>query len=374
MKSIVSIISIIYVILMASVCQSAETVKIAAIGAKTGDAATSYASLFPAIRLAAEELNKQGGLLGKQIEVLELDNKSTSLGSKIAAQKAVEAGVAAVIGAYWSSHSLAMAPVLQAAQIPMISPLSTNPKVTLVGDYIFRVCFIDPFQGAVLANFALQDLNAKTAVVLTQAGNAYSMGLAQNFKKGFQKSEGKILWEESYSKGATNFKQIVEKTGSLNPDVVFLPGYPRESGFIIKQARKSGVSAIFLGGDGWGLPMYEYGGEAIHRNYYCVHWHEDSPSEKNQKLIQAYKIRYGEDTIVTVGVPLSYDAMLVFADAVRRADSLVPAQIRDALSATTNFQGVTGHISFDQNGDPVKSAVILKFDKETLTYVKTIEP
>ena len=200
------------------------------------------------------------------------------------------------------------------------------------------------------------------------------MGLAQNFIKDFQKSKGEILWEESYAKGAINFKRIVEKAGSLNPDVVFLPGYPRESGYIIRQARKLGVSAIFLGGDGWGLPMYEYGSDSIHGNYYSVHWHEDSPSEKNRRLIQQYTTRYGENTVVTVGVPLSYDAMLLLADAVRRANSLVPAQIRDSLAATKGFLGVTGSISFDQHGDPVKPVVILQFDNETLIYVKTIEP
>ncbi len=214
---------------------------VAAIYSKTGNAAYGSEFALTSIRLAVRGLNQDGGLLGRKIELIEMDNASTPLGSKKAAEKAVEMGVVAVIGPSRSSHSLGAAPVLQKAGIPMIASDSTNPDVTKVGNYIFRACFIDPFQGKVMATFAVRDLNAKTAVVLTNAGQKYSRGLAEFFIRSFRELGGNVLWEGKYLKETANFAPLIAKVKELAPDVVFVPGYAKDSGFIIREAVKAGV-------------------------------------------------------------------------------------------------------------------------------------
>ncbi len=372
MKAIISVIAIFCFILTAALCtEAAETLKIAAIFAKTGKASKSGSDFFQAVRFTVEGINQQGGLLGKQMELIEFDNKTTAIDSKLAAQNAVKAGVVAVIGTSWSSHSLAMASVLQAAKIPMISPFSTNPEVTLVGDHIFRVCFIDSFQGAVMANFAIHDLGAKTAVVLTNTNSSYSVELAKVFIQHFRSHGGKFFWEGDYLDEETNFSFLLEKIENLQPDVCFVPGYQRDSAFIIRQARKMGLSSTFLGGDGWDIDMYNYAGEELDGSYSTEHWHRQIPDKTSQDFAKTYEKKYGK---VNPRHASSYDVVSLLADAIGRANSSDPGRIRDAIAATKNFQGVTGNITMDQNGDPVKSAVILKFDKGTAVYVKTVEP
>jgi len=358
-------------VLVTSFCQAADTIKIATVLPETGKGGKEGTDYVEAARFTVREINQQGGLLGRQVELIEFDNKSMPLGSKLAAKKAVKAGVAGVIGAIWSSNSLAMAPVLQAAEIPMISPVSTNPDVTLVGDYIFRACFIDPFQGAVMAKFAIHDIGAKTAVVFVNANSKYSTGLAKVFVHWFRDLGGKILWEGDYLDEETDFSPLLKKVEMLKPDVIFVPGRLADSGLIISQARKTGLSATFLGGDGWGEKMYEYAKERLHGNYYSSHWHPEVHSQKSRDFVGKYQKKHGS---VFVRHALSYDTVHLLADAIRRANSPAPNRIRDALAATKDFQGVTGKITLNQNGDPVKSAVVLKFDKGTIVYVKTVDP
>jgi len=351
--------------------EAAETVKVAAIFAKTGKAALDNANALNGIRFAVEELNQQGGVLGKQVELIELDNKSTAIGSKLAAQKAVKDDVVTVFGANWSSHSLAMAPVLQASETPMISPCSTNPQVTLVGDYIFRICYTDPFQGRVMAGFAFDNLKARTAGVLINANSKFSEGLAQFFVQNYKKKGGKILFEENYLEQTADFSFLVNKIKLLRPEVIFLPGHVKDSGFIIKQVRDSGIATTFIGGDGWNDTMYKIVGNAIEGNFYSDHWHQDASNKKSLQFVEKQRNRHGKFGIANA---LSYDCVFLFADAVHRSGSLNPVEIRKAIAATEDFQGVTGIISFDDNGDPIKSAVILKFDKGASVYVKTVKP
>lgn len=353
---------------------SAEPIKIAAIFARSGDASTTDVYCYRGINLAVKEINEKGGILGRQVEVIEMDNSSKALQSKVAALQAVKLDVTAVIGASWSSHSLAMAPVLQEAGIPMISPISTNPKVTLEGEYIFRGCFTDPFQGKVMAQFAYRDLKARTAIILTNINSDYSIGLSQFFKEAFLKSGGELLWKEKYLEQTIDFTDILKTVQSLQPDVIFIPGYPRDSGFLLKQAKNMGIQSVFLGGDGWNATMYDFAGEAAEENYFSNHWHAEVPFPISQKLLTHYRQIYGEGPVIAK-VPLAYDAMLLLADAIQRAQSLDRAKIRDALAATNNFQGATGTISFDEHGDPInKDAVILKFKQGTVIFVKSIKP
>ncbi len=372
MKKIIYIMFIITLSISHRSAGASETVKIGAIFGMTGNASVQILEYLKSVRFAVEELNKQGGLLGKRIILVEIDNRSTPLGSRLAAKKAIDEGVIAVIGAAWSSNSLAAAGLLQKAKIPMISNISTNPDVTLVGDYIFRVCFIDSFQGRVMASFASNDLGAKTAVILTNTGNKYCIELAKFFSNNFKKRGGKILWEGDYDKDAADFSSLIEKAKKFNPDVVFIPGYVRDAALIIKQARKKGMDATFLGGDGWSILMYGYAGSELHGNYYSSHWHMNFPAKKSRRFVKEFKKRYGE--IKTFGIPLAYDAVMVLADAVRRAGSFDTTLIRDSIAKTKNFEGVTGKISFDQNGDPAKEAVILQFKNGGVVYVKSIRP
>lgn len=355
--------------------QAAETFKIAAIFSKTTElsATQTIETGFLATRLAVEELNRQGGILGKRIELLEYDNKGTALGSKIAAQQAVKDGVVAVIGATWSSHSLAMAPVLQAAKIPMITPYSTIPDVTLVGDYIFRSCFIDPFQGTVMAAFARGDLKARTAVILINTGERFCIDIAKIFAQDFPKRGGRILWEGPYLGESTDFTPLLDKAKKLKPDVIFNPGTIRDSGFLIKQARQMGIATTFLGADAWDEQMYEYGGKAIDGSYHSDHWNMLAGGVRSQQFVKAYQKRFGGT--INSKIPMGYDAVMLLADAIKRAGSFAPAKIRDALAKTRGYQGVTGEITFDANRNPInKTAVILKFEKGASVFVKEIKP
>lgn len=370
---VLSIISImVFLIVSPASAHAGETIRIASIFGATGPSASGNKATIEGIRFAVQEVNQSGGLLGKQIELLEFDNRSSVLYSKLTAQKAIKSGVIAVFGANWSSNSLAMAPVFQAAGIPMISPFSTNPDVTLVGDYIFRVCFIDSFQGPVMAKFAFQDLKAGTAAILTNADSRYSEGLALFFKRAFEQLGGKILFNASYLQDGADFSSYLNKIKRVHPDIVFVPGQNTDSGRIIKQARETGLTLPFLGGDGWSDLMYDIAGSAIQGSFYSGHWHKDNKNTKSRQFVEKYMKKYKK--MENIGPAMANDVVFLFSDAVRRAGSLEPSKIRDALAATKNFKGVTGDITFNENGDPIKSAIILKFDKGTSVYVKTIAP
>jgi branched-chain amino acid transport system substrate-binding protein len=360
--------------LLSSSIHASETIKVAAIFAKTGEAATPNLMYFYSARFAVEEINKKGGLLGKPIALIEIDNQSTALGSKTAAEQAVKDGVTAVIGGSRSSHALAMAPVLQAAKTPMISPSATILELTRVGDYIFRACFVDEFQGAVMATFAIRDLKAKTAVVLTNTGNKYSMDLAKVFAQQFKKTGGKILLEGEYLEDVTDFRALVEQVSQLKPKVVFIPGYSKDTGYIMKTAAEMGIKLHYLGGDGWSEEMiYQYAGDAVNGNYCCSNWNKDNPDKLSLRFVEVFEKSYGR--IVAVSPALTYDAFMLLADAIRRANSLDQAKIRKALASTRGFRGVTGEITYDTHRNPVnKPAVILKYEKGATVYVKTIKP
>jgi branched-chain amino acid transport system substrate-binding protein len=350
-----------------------EPVKIGTIFAKTGIAAVQNASYIEMVELAVEELNSQGGVLGRPVELIVLDNKSTPIGSTLAAKEAVKLQVTAVIGSGLSSHSLAVAPVLQQEGIPMITPVSTNPKVTHVGDCIFRVCFIDSFQGAAMAKFAYADLGARTAVILRNIDEAYSTTLAEYFINAFKRIGGKVILDEGYRGKAVDFSDLLKKTATLEPNVVYVPGYTRDSGLIIKQAASMGVNATFLGGDAW-TEIYKYGGKAADGNYHSAAWHPDVQFEKSTHLQNLYKQKHKKE-IANTSAPLSYDAVMILADAIRRADSFDRVKIRHALAQTKDFPGATGNLTFDDYGDPRdKEVIILKLENGRQIYYKAIKP
>ena len=353
--------------------EATEPIKIAAIFAKTGIAAVQNASYIQMVELAVEELNSQGGVLGVPVELIVLDNKSTPIGSTLAAKEAVRLQVTAVVGSGLSSHSLAVAPVLQQEGIPMITPVSTNPKVTHIGDYIFRVCFIDSFQGAAMAKFAYDNLGARSAVILRNIDETYCTTLAEYFSDAFKNIGGKVLIDGNYRGKAVDFSDLLKETLRVNPDIVYVPGYTRDSGLIMKQAATLGVKATFLGGDAW-AEIYKYGGKAADGNYHSAAWHPDVQFEKSIHLKNLYEQKY-KKKIRNTSAPLSYDAVIILADAIRRAGSLEHVKIRDALAQTKGFQGATGSVTFDEYGDPQgKEVIILKLEKGRQLYHKAIKP
>jgi branched-chain amino acid transport system substrate-binding protein len=363
---------IIFLLLIcATTSYSDDNIKVGVIFAKTGNAAVVTSPGFEAVRYAADEINKNGGVLGKKIVLIEYDNKSTPLGSKFAAAQAVNDDVTGVIGCAFSSHSLAAANVLQDAKISMISPNATNVAVTLVGDYIFRVCFVDTFQGRIASDFAQNDLNATTAVVLTDSSSKYSLGLAKIFIEMFN-CQGAVLWEGFYQKGITDFSVPLKKIKGINPDVVFVPGHFREPAYIVKQARSMGLKTIFIGADGWVEKMYKYSGKAINGSFYIDQWHNTITLKESRKFVDNWMKRHGTPVNKTL-IALTYDAFCVFVDAVKKAGTKDRSIVRNFLSQTKNFPGVTGKITFDENGDPInKSAVIRKFQNGKAVFQKRV--
>ncbi len=350
-----------------------KPIRIGAIFSESGLAANHNQPLVEMIRLAVHQINKTGGVLGRPLELILFDNLSTPIGSAQAAHRCVLQEVAAVIGAHWSSHSLVIAPILQKAGIPMISPGSTNPNVTRGRNYIFRACFLDSFQGVAMAKFAREELQARTAVVVTNIDEDYSTMLARFFSNAFTEKGGRVLSESVYRGHATDFSQNIKELLRLNPDVLYLPGYTRDSGLFIKQARKLGVSAVFLGGDAWD-EIEKYAGLAVDGSYQSAPWHPQVPFATSKVMQDIYLDRFGK-AIGNNSSPLAYDAVMLLADAITRAGSDNPKAIRDALAATSDFPGATGNITFDENGDPLhKGIIIIQFKGGKRIYNKTIIP
>ena len=347
-----------------------ETIDIAAIYALTGPATEGNALTLQGIRYAVDEINKNSGVLGRDIKLWVFDNQSTPIGSTVAAKRAVAAGVVGIVGSDWSSHSIAVAKVAQSNGIPMISSLSTNPEVTKIGDYIFRICFTDDFQGQIIAKFARQDLNAETAVVFVDVTSDYSLKLSEIFKKNFEKLGGKILLELDYKLKQRRFDQEVKRAAATDADVMFIPGHD-ESGFIVKQAQNAGTTAILLGGDGWSTPsFFRKGGAELKQGYYSAHWSVNLDTDRSRSFVK----KYVHSEISVENIALGYDAMMLMADAIARSDSDDRKKIKEAIANTRAFEGVTGNINFNDWGDPIKSAVFMEIKNGTPHYLKTLEP
>jgi len=341
-------------------------------GSMTGSTATYGISTDNGIQLATKDINAAGGVLGKPIKIELQDDAGQPAQANIAVQKLLADNVTAVLGEFASSNSLAAAPLCQNAKIPMVSPGSTNPAVTQVGDYIFRTCFIDPFQGTVCAKFASNNLHAKTAAIFTDIKSDYSTGLSKYFKEQFSKT-GKIVDEESYSAGDSDFRAQLTRIKAAKPDIIFLSGYYTEVGNIAVQARSLGMKQLFLGGDSWDSPkLAEIGKDAIQGSYFSTHFSADSKDPHVVKFVADYKKQFNADPDGISAV--AYDGASILYDAIKRAGSTDPAKIRDALAATKDFPGVTGNITLDKDRNAVKPAVILQVQGKNYKYVTTVNP
>jgi len=353
---------------------AAEPVKIGFFMSITGrDASFGEVSLRGA-RLAVDELNAAGGVLGRPVELVVEDNRSVAGESATAAKKLIARDrVAVLIGECSSARTLEAAPIAQAAGIPLITPASTNPKVTQAGDAIFRVCFIDPFQGDVIAAFARQRLGLKRAALLVEAGAPYSVGLAEYFEKTFRALGGEIVAVQKYSGADTDFRAQLTAIRAASPDALFLPGYYVAAGLVARQAKELGVTTTLLGGDGFEAPqLLEIGGAAMEGVYYSTHFATENTGEASRAFVAAYTRRHGS---APNGLSaLTYDAVKLAADAMRRAGTTDPGPLRAALAATKDFPGVTGRTTINASRDADKEAAIITVKHGKLTFVETIRP
>lgn len=354
--------------------QGSDEILIGEYGSLTGTTATFGISTKNGIEMATEAINASGGLLGKQVRIIVEDDQGRPEEAQTVVTKLITSDkVVAVLGEVASSRTLAAAPVAQQNRIPMISPSSTNPAVTDIGDFIFRVCFIDPFQGLVMAKFAANSLQITKVAVLRDIKNDYSVGLADVFVENFKALGGTITADESYSEGDTDFSAQLTALRATNPQAIFVPGYYTEVGLIARQAKGLGLQAPLLGGDGWDSPsLIEIGGEALEGSYFSNHYSVEDPSPAIQKFVTDYRAKYGETPDALAG--LGYDAAMVLFDAIKRAGSTDPQAIRDALAQTKDFQGVTGTTTLDERRNAVKPAVVLQIKDGKLNYVETINP
>jgi len=353
---------------------ASEEILVGEFSSLTGGTATFGQSTHNGITLAFDEINASGGVLGKKLKVLVEDDQSKPEEAATAVQKLISQNrVVAVLGEVASSRTLAAAPIAQSNKVPLISPSSTNPKVTEIGDYIFRVCFIDPFQGAVMAKFAANSLKLKKVAILYDVRNDYSVGLRNFFSETYKGLGGEIIGEQVFSEGDSDFRAQLTQLKSLKPEAIYVPGYYTEAGTISRQARELGITVPLMGGDGWDSPkLTEIGGQAIEGSYLSNHYSVDDPSPAIQKFVGDYKARFGAtpDALAALG----YDAAKVLADAFKRAGTTEGPKVRDAIAQTKGFVGVTGSISIDDKRNAVKPAVVLKVVNGKFQYVETIAP
>jgi branched-chain amino acid transport system substrate-binding protein len=359
---------------MAAPTPTDAPIVIGAFFSMTGSMATFGISSVRGAEMAVDELNAEGGVVGRKLSLVVLDDqgKADEAGSTVTRLIDVN-GAAAIVGEVASTLSLVGGRIAQRRGIPMVSPSSTNPKVTEVGDYVFRVCFIDPFQGFAMAKFAREHLKLSRIAVLKDVRNDYSLGLTDAFRKAFTRMGGHIVGEESYSAGDTEFSAQLTKLRGADPQALYVPGYYTEVGAIARQARRLGLHVPLMGGDGWESPeLRNIGGEAIVGSFYSNHFAHDNPTPRARKFIDGYQKRYGEAAPALAS--LGYDAVMVVADAMRRAKDPSPKALRDAIAATSGFAVSTGVLTLDAQRNPVKPAVVVEVTPDGERFVAEVAP
>ena len=351
------------------------TIPIGEYACLTGKEASLGSSSHQGTVMAVDHINAAGGVLGRKLELITEDTESKPGESGTCVRKLIARDhVVAVLGEVASSRSLEGAPICQAAKIPMISPGSTNPKVTEIGDYIFRVCFIDPFQGPVMAKFALTRLHAKRVAIFSSSTSAYSVGLAKFFKQAFIAGGGEVVAEPKYAEGDKDFNAQLTAIRAAGVDAIFSPGYYNEGALIVKQARQLGITVPIFGGDSWeAQDLINLGGDAMEGAYLCSHYSPEDPSPRVQEFVSDYKKMYGGATPDS-NASLGYDSVLVLADAIRRAGTTEHKALRDAIASTKDFDAVTGRITIDANRDASKNAVIIQVRDGRFQFVESVSP
>ena len=354
--------------------EEAKVMKLGGIGPLTGPLAIYGVTSTNGSKLAFEEINKNGGILGKQVEYIVLDEKGDSTEAVTAYNKLVDEGVVALIGDITSKPSLAVAEVAAQDNLPMITPTGTQFNITEAGPNVFRVCFTDPYQGVVLANFAKNNLNAETAAVVVNNSSDYSDGVAKAFVEQAEKLDLKVVAKEGYSDGDKDFRAQLTKILPTNPDVLVVPDYYEQVALITTQAREVGIKATFVGPDGWDgvaktLDASAYG--AVENSYFTNHYSLQDQSPKVQNFLKAYKEAYNEEP--SAFSALSYDAAYMMKAAIEKAGTTDKQAVVDALK-NLDYDGVTGHLTFDENNNPVKAVTVLKIVNGEYTFDSVVEP
>ncbi len=352
-----------------------DTIRIGEYASLTGKEAGFGQSSHRGTVLAIEEINAAGGVLGLQLELITEDNQTKPGESATVAKKLISRDrVVALLGEVASGRSLEAAPIAQASRIPMIAPAATNPKVTETGDYIFRVCFIDPFQGTAMAKFALDTLKVKRVAIASSVSSAYSVGLAQFFKETFVAGGGEVVAEQKFSEGDKDFRAQLTAIRAAGVEAVFVPAYYTEAALLIRQARELGLTIPFLGGDGWEAPqLMEIGGDALEGCYYSTHFSAEDTSPRAAEFVRRYRDRWDGETPGAFAA-LGYDSVHVLVDAIRRAGTTEGPAVRDALAATKAFPGATGETTINAQRDASKPAAIIAIRDGRLGFLTSVAP
>ena len=349
-------------------------IRIGFYGPLTGGTASYGQQVKRGIELALEEAKSNPDYRSHQYALLAEDDRGNPEEAQSAAIKLItKQKVVAILGEVTSSGSLAGAPVCQRYGIPMIAPTATNLKVTQAGDCIFRVCWIDPFQGAIMSKFARNTLHANRVAILYDITSDYSTGLYEVFEKTFTEAGGQITGKFSYNAGDSDFSAQLTSTKSSSPDAIYLPGYYTDVGLILRQARNPGINLPILGDDGWDSPLLKgIAGDALNGNYFCTHFFPGDPSPEVATFVTKFRKKYAEDP--PGGSALAYDAANLLLQAIHRSRRITPQDIRDAIANIGDFRGVTGNIRFDAQRNAVKPAVVLRFQNGALQFVERILP
>jgi len=364
-------------LLLVGGCQKQDNtvIKVGEFASLTGKEAAFGQSSHKGTMLAIESANAAGGVLGKKIELITEDNETKQGESATIAKKLISRDkVVAMLGEVASTRSLEAAPICQAEKIPMISPSSTNPAVTQTGDYIFRVCFIDSFQGAAVAKFAWGTLKLRRVAVLTSVSSAYSVGLAKYFKEGFAAVGGDVVLEQKYAEGDKDFKAQLTAIKAAGVDGIFVPGYYTEAALVCIQARELGLSIPIFGGDGWEAPeLLTIGGAAMNGCYFTTHYSPENQAPVVQEFVRNFRARFGGETPDSMAA-LGYDSARVLLDAIRRAGTTDSAALRAAIAATRDFPGVTGTTTLDSERNATKAITVITIKDGHFEFVENIAP
>jgi branched-chain amino acid transport system substrate-binding protein len=343
-------------------------------GALSGAEAAFGTSTVAGVRLAADEINAAGGILGRKIRLhIEDDQGKAEEAASVVTKLVTSDDVIALVGENSSNQSLAAAPIAQANGIPMVSPSSTNPAVTEKGEFIFRVCFTDPYQGKALATFVSDNLKVKSAAILVDKKNDYSVGLAGVFRQEFTAKGGRITAEQSYTGGDAEFRPQLTAIRATKPEVLFIPGFYTDAGQIAIQARDLGINIPLIGGDGWDSPtVIEIGGKSVENSYFSDHYFVGDTRPVVQRFVTEMKRRHGKNPEATAA--LGYDALKIIAAAIQRAGSLDRKAIRDQIAATKDYEGVSGTITMGADRNPIKPVAMIKIENGQMNFAGWIQP
>jgi len=355
-----------------------KEIKIGLITPLSGDVKTFGESVKNAFEIAGEEANAKGGVAGRRIIPVIVDDRNDPTEASNAANLLInQHRVKAIVGSVTSKTTIPASDIAQSNRIPTITPTATNPKVTVADgkrkDYVFRACYTDSFQGTVMAKFAREKLAARTAAVLYDTSNDYSKGIAEVFRDYFTRMGGEVVAYESYGKDDVDFSALITKVKAANPDVLFLPDYYNKVGLIAKQAKEKELKATLIGPDGWDSPeLVKVAGEAIEGGYFSNHYSPEDTRPEVGNWVRKYREKFGQ-TPDALGT-LAYDATNMLLEAIREAGSDDPGKIRDALASLKGFEGVTGKFTMDENGDPIKSAVIIQIRDGKQKFLQVVNP